>query len=144
MRTSGRDLFSALVVAVLVVGAAGCGAEPAADATPAASPVECPTTPRDPVGAEQAASCVYQGWIHGDEALAAAYGRAGILDDLPIAMADPELTLAGCSDDGGEKIDGHACIWEGTSSDGPVSVEMAMTGSDTDGFRVSATAVVHS
>lgn len=143
MRTFRRGTCTALVGAVLVVGASGCGAEPAADASPTASASECPTTPVDSVGAEQAASCVYQGWVRGDEALAARYGRAGILEGLPVAMADPDLTLAGCSEGGGEKVDGFACIWEGTSSEGPVSVEMAMTGSDTDGFRVSATAVVH-
>lgn len=143
MRTVKRGIFSALVVAVVFVGAAGCGAEPSADATPAASALECPKSPIDPVSAEQAATCVYQGWIQGDEALAVAYRRAGTLDDLPTVMADPKLTLAGCSEDGGDKISGLACIWKGTNTEGPVSVEMGMTGSDTDGFRVSATAIVH-
>lgn len=95
------------------------------------------------MSAEQAASCVYRGWIQSDEALAAAYGRAGILDDLPTAMVDPGMSLTGCDEGGGEKIDGLTCIWEGTNSDGPVSIEMAMTGNVDDGFRVSATAIIH-
>lgn len=136
-------MLAALAVATLVVSASGCAAEPDAGATPSASAVECPEPPVDPVGAEQAASCVYEGWTRGDEALAAAYGRSGILKDLPLAMADPELTLAGCAEGSGEKVDGLACIWKGTNSDGPVSVEMAMTGNETEGFRVSATVIVH-
>lgn len=142
-----RYALTALAVATLIsVGAAGCAAGTDAGDMPSASAttLECPKTPVDPVSAEAAASCVYRGWLQNDQTLASAYGRAGILDDLPTVMADPKMTFAGCDEGGSKTTAGLTCIWNGTDQNGPVSIEMAMTGSVTDGYRVSATTTVHS
>jgi hypothetical protein len=143
-----RRRVAVVSLTALALAAAGCTADQSdtdaagngsASITP---PFDCPADPVAPVGAEQAARCLYEGWITTDEGLVSSYGDDGVTDGLPVVMDDPKMTWEGCSDDGASVLDGHVCTWRGVFADGEVTLEMGVTGTPAGGFRVSEIEVV--
>ncbi|GAA4626200.1 hypothetical protein GCM10023113_22240 [Cellulomonas oligotrophica] len=124
-----------LVAALVLITGCSTGAPEPPDVT-------CTTAPPGPVGAEEAAVCLYEGWVATDEALVDAYGAPGVTDALPVAVDDPQMRWGGCTGAGSETPDGVVCTWTGAFSDGPVTIELAATGTDADGYRVTAVTVV--
>ncbi len=100
--------------------------------------------PTDPVGAAQAAMCVYRAWITDDDALESAYGAQGVTDALPFAAAEPEMTFNGCAEGSGTALPGLVCSWPGVNIEPPVTLEMALAGSAAEGFRVAEIEAVRS
>ncbi|MCC2316359.1 hypothetical protein [Cellulomonas chengniuliangii] len=143
-----RAAASACAVVVLVTAACGPGqaadAGPPAETSPPSSDIECPMEPTDPVGAEQAATCVYRAWIADDETLESAYGAQGVTDELPFVAAEPEMTFNGCTEGGGTVLTGLVCSWTGVDIEPDVTLEMALSGSAVEGFRVAEVEAVRS
>ncbi|MDM8086373.1 hypothetical protein QUV83_16490 [Cellulomonas cellasea] len=130
--------------AVVVLCSAACASGQAAGAGPTeeSSPLpgqaaECPEEPVDPVGPEHAAECVYRAWITDDEALERAYGAEGVTDVLPTVMDEPVMTFNGCAEGSGTVLTGLVCTWTGVNIQPDVTLEMALTGSPAEGFRVA-------
>lgn len=149
MRTVPRGLVvieAAVVCAVVLAGCGGnqTGSSSATDAGTASSPpsFDCAVPPSDPVSAEQASFCVYDGWTSQDEARVTAYGREGVTDELPLVESDPGLHPEGCVDGGGASLTGLVCTWAGENSDGPIVLEMQMSGDPQSGYRVAEIAAV--
>lgn len=128
--------LSATIVAMWLAAGCGAPAEPA-DAGPVATPASaCPVDHPDGATAEDAATCLYDGWIDGDERVIAAYGVEGVTDDLPSVIEDPQLRAEGCTSEGattGELV----CSWSGTNSDGEVALHLVVSGDDDEGFVVT-------
>ncbi|WP_066584617.1 hypothetical protein [Cellulomonas timonensis] len=130
--------------AVVVLCSAACASGPAAGTGPTEEPspspgqaVECPMQPADPVAPEHAAACVYQAWITDDEALERAHGAEGVTDGLPTVMAEPVMTFNGCAEGSGTVLTGLVCTWTGENIQPDVTLEMALTGSAAEGYRVT-------
>lgn len=127
-------MLVALSVLAFVLTGAGCSTTTAPEAQP--SDDGCSHVPASPVTVEQAATCVYQGWVTQDEEMVAAYGAAGVTDDLPIVMEGPKLTSEGCA--AGSSDDEVVCSWLALSDTGPTTLRIHATGTDADGYRVVA------
>lgn len=138
MMIDRTHLATASMAAVAVWLFAGCGApaEPAGADTRAPAPSECPAASPGAATAQEAATCLYDGWVDGDAAVVAAYGAEGVTDELPTVMEDPELAPEGCeagsADDGGV-----VCTWRGRNSDGDVALHLVVSQGEDEKFIVT-------
>lgn len=114
----------------------GCsGSNEAGNPTPEESQLPCPTEPPAVVSAEQAASCVYQGWIDTDPGVVAAYGDESVTSSLPTVFDDPGMRFDGCGP--ADSSSAITCTWRGTHSEGDFAVHFVASGNEEEGFRVT-------
>ncbi|WP_142157703.1 hypothetical protein [Cellulomonas sp. SLBN-39] len=129
-----RRRAAVLVAALVLITGCTTGAPEPPDVT-------CTTDPAEPVGAEEAAVCLYEGWVATDAALVDAYGAPGVTEELPVAVDDPQMRWGGCAQPG-ETPEPVVCTWTGAFGNGQVTLEMAVQGTDADGYRVTEVTVV--
>lgn len=137
-----RDCIAQVVLTVcgsvaLLVGCAS--ASPSANerstaASAGPSAVTCDPEPIGPVSAEQAASCVYRGWLEDNQTLLERFGVSGVTDHLPVAMGNPTSNYHGC--ESGVPADEVICSWSAQGEGGPVIFRMHVAGNDPGGYRV--------